>query len=149
MNIFLLLLSVAAIVILESFLNRTHTGRAIRAVADDADAAALSGINVRRTFAIAMGLASATAAVAGFCVSMKWTFYPSSGGHYLLIAFVVVVLGGLGDIRGTLMAGIMFGLIQVIGGANYGMLISYIFLMIVLIFNPGRWLERKTGVKAR
>ena len=136
LNILLLILSVVSILVLEVFLVKTHLGRAIRATADDEEAAALSGINVKRTFAAAMGLASATAAVAGFCVSMKWTFYPSSGGHYLLIAFVVVVLGGLGEIKGTLFAGFLFGLMQVIGGANYGMLISYIFLIAMLIINP-------------
>lgn len=136
LNILLLILSVVSILVLEIFLARTHLGRAIRATADDREAAALSGINVKRTFAAAMGLASATAAVAGFCVSMKWTFYPSSGGHYLLIAFVVVVLGGLGEIKGTLFAGFLFGLMQVVGGANYGMLISYIFLIVMLIINP-------------
>ena len=138
LNILLLILSVVSILVLEIFLAKTHLGRAIRATADDEEAAALSGINVKRTFAVAMGLASATAAVAGFCVSMKWTFYPSSGGHYLLIAFVVVVLGGLGEIKGTLFAGFLFGLMQVIGGANYGMLISYIFLIAMLIINPKR-----------
>ena len=138
LNILLLLLSVVSILVLEVFLAGTHLGRAIRATADDREAAALSGINVKRTFAAAMGLASATAAVAGFCVSMKWTFYPSSGGHYLLISFVVVVLGGLGEIKGTLFAGFLFGLMQVIGGANYGMLISYIFLIVMLIINPKR-----------
>ena len=136
LNILLLILSVVSILVLEVFLGKTHLGRAIRATADDEEAAALSGINVKRTFAAAMGLASATAAVAGFCVSMKWTFYPSSGGHYLLIAFVVVVLGGLGEIKGTLFAGFLFGLMQVVGGANYGMLISYIFLIVMLIINP-------------
>lgn len=145
LNIFLLILSVASILLLELYLNKTHLGRAIRATADDAEAAALSGINVKKAFAAAMGLAAATAAIAGFCVSMKWTFYPSSGGHYLLIAFVVVVLGGLGDIRGTLIAGFLFGLIQVIGGANYGMLISYIFMIIMLVANP---FKRDSGISS-
>lgn len=136
LSIILSLISVGAIILLMVFLNRTYTGRAIRAAADDPRAAELSGINVAKTFSAAMGIAGAAAGIAGFCVSMKWTFYPDSGGHYLLIAFVVAVLGGLGDIRGTLAAGFIFGLIQVIGGANYGMLISYIFLIIMLVTNP-------------
>ena len=136
LNICLMLLSVLSIVLLMVFLNHTHMGRAIRAAADDVEAAKLSGINIGRTFSAAMGISAATAAIAGFCVSMKWTFYPSSGGRYLLIAFVIVVLGGLGDIKGTLLAGFLFGLIQVISGANYGLLISYIFMIIVLVSNP-------------
>lgn len=142
LNIILLFLSIVVILLLTLFLERTNTGRAIRAVADDSDAAALSGINVAHTFAVAMGLATATAAIAGLCASLKWTFYPTSGGYYLLIAFVVVVIGGLGDLKGTLVAGVLFGIIQVIGGANYGLLISYIFLIVVLVFNPRALLGR-------
>ena len=67
---------------------------------------------------------------------MRWTFYPSSGGDYLLIAFGVVVIGGMGSIPGTLVAGLIFGLAQVIGGANYGMLISYILLILMLAVRP-------------
>ena len=67
---------------------------------------------------------------------MKWTYYPSSGGSYLLIAFVVVVIGGMGSVPGTMVAGVLFGLAQVIGGANYGLLISYVMLLIVLVIRP-------------
>lgn len=135
LNVILMVLSILTVLSLIFFLDRTYIGRAVRAVADDSEAAALCGINAQKTFSIAMGIAAATAAIAGFCVSMRWTFYPASGGHYLLTAFAVAVLGGLGSIKGTLTAGFFFGLIQVIGGANYGMLISYIFLIIVLISN--------------
>ena len=67
---------------------------------------------------------------------MKWTFYASSGGSYLLVAFVVVIIGGLGSVYGTFVAGLIFGLAQVIGGADYGLLISYILLLIVLVLKP-------------
>ena len=142
LNIILLVLSVVMIVVLKFVLDRTSIGRAIRATADDATAAALSGINVPHTLAVAMGIATATAAIAGTCVSMKWTFYPTSGGQYLLIAFVVVVIGGLGNIKGTLIAGILFGFMQVLGGANYGLLISYIFLILLLVLDPRTWIQR-------
>ncbi len=147
LNIILLIVCAVFIFVLRTFLEKTDIGRAIRATADDTEAAQLSGINVAHTFAIAMGIATAASAVAGTCVSMKWTFYPTSGGEYLLIAFVVVVISGLGDIRGILLAGVMFGLMQVIGGASYGRLISYIFLIVLLVFNPreifGRMLRDK------
>ena len=83
-----------------------------------------------------MGVSMATAAIAGLCVGMKWTFYASSGGSYLITAFIVVVIGGLGSIPGTFIAGILFGLAQAVGGANYGLLISYVLLLIVLVFKP-------------
>lgn len=129
-------ISLIAILILTLFLRRTYMGRAIRATSDDTAAASLMGVSVKKTYAIALGIAMATAAVAGLAVGMKWTFYPSSGGDYLLIAFGVVVIGGMGSIPGTLVAGLVFGLAQVIGGANYGTLISYILLIIMLAVRP-------------
>ncbi len=132
LNILLLALSGTAILLLHLFMKGTSAGRAIRAVSDDTEAAMLSGINADRMVAIASGIAAATAAVAGLCTGLKWTWYPSSGGHYLLIAFVIVVIGGLRNVGGTFAAGIAFGLMQVIGGASYGMLISYIFLILIL-----------------
>ena len=129
-------ISLVTILILTIFLRKTYMGRAIRATSDDTTAAALMGVSVKKTYAIALGIAMATAAVAGLGVGMRWTFYPSSGGSYLLIAFGVVVIGGMGSIPGTLVAGLVFGLAQVLGGANYGQLISYILLIIMLAVRP-------------
>lgn len=136
LDIIIFALSIAAILVLTLFLRKTYLGKSIRATSDDTQAAALMGVNVKRTYGIAMGIAMATAAIAGLCVAIKWTFYPSSGGSYLLIAFGVVVIGGMGSIPGTLVAGLVFGLAQVIGGANYGMLVSYIILIIMLAVRP-------------
>ena len=133
LNLVLFSISLCMIVCLWLFLNRSYTGRAIRATADDPDCAALSGVSVQRIYAVAMGLSMASA---GLCVGMKWTFYDSSGGRYLLIAFVVVVIGGMGSVPGTLVAGLLFGLAQVVGGANYGLLISYLTLLLVLVLKP-------------
>ncbi len=138
LNVVICIVSLACIGALTFFLKKTYIGRAIRAVSDDQDAARLSGINVGRVFAIAMGVAMATAAVAGVCVGMRWTFYPSSGGQYLLIAFIVVVIGGMGNIPGTLLAGLGFGVVQVVGGANYGLVIAYVAMLIALAIRPGR-----------
>ena len=136
LDIILLVISLVTILILTMFLNKTYMGRSIRATSDDTQAASLMGVSVRKTYAIAMGIALATAAVAGLCIGLKWTFYASSGGSYLLIAFGVVVIGGMGSIPGTLVAGLVFGLAQVIGGANYGLLVSYILLIIMLAVRP-------------
>ena len=133
LNIVLFMVSLVTVLALTFFLNHTYTGRAIRAVSDNREAAALSGINVKKIYAVAMGLAMACSAVAGLCVGMKWTFYPSSGGEYLFTAFIVAVIGGMDSIPGTLLAGFGFGLAQVIGGANYGLLISYLVMLLVLV----------------
>lgn len=136
LDIIIFAVSLLTILALTLFLKKTYLGKSIRATSDDTQAASLMGVNVKRTYAIAMGIAMATAAIAGLCVGIKWTFYPSSGGSYLLIAFGVVVIGGMGSIPGTLVAGLVFGLAQVIGGANYGMLVSYIILIIMLAVRP-------------
>lgn len=136
LDIIIFAVSLLTILALTMFLKKTYLGKSIRATSDDTQAASLMGVNVKRTYAIAMGIAMATAAIAGLCVGIKWTFYPSSGGSYLLIAFGVVVIGGMGSIPGTLVAGLVFGLAQVIGGANYGMLVSYIILIIMLAVRP-------------
>ena len=119
LNLVVFAISLITILVLTLFLRKTYMGRAIRATSDDTVAASLMGVSVKKTYGVAMGIAMATAAIAGLCVGMRWTFYPSSGGEYLLIAFGVVVIGGMGSIPGTLVAGLVFGLAQVIGGANY------------------------------
>ncbi len=145
LNLVLCAVSVVSVAVLTLFLNHSYTGRAIRAVSDDQDAARLSGINVMKIYAVSMGVAAASAAVAGLCVGMKWTFYPSSGGQYLLTAFIVVVIGGMGSIPGTLLAGLGFGLAQVVGGANYGLLISYVVMLIALAAHPKNTIWKYEG----
>ena len=136
LTLILFVVCLVTIGLLTLFLRKTYLGRAIRATSDDTAAASLMGVSVKKTYAIALGIAMATAAVAGLAVGMQWTYYPSSGGNYLLIAFGVVVIGGMGSIPGTLVAGLIFGLFQVAGGANYGVLVSYILLIIMLAVRP-------------
>lgn len=136
LNLLVFGVGVVIVLALYYFMRSTYLGQAIRATSDDTTAAALMGVNVKRTFGLAMGIALATAAVAGVCVGMPWTFYSVSGSQYLIIAFGVVVIGGMGSIRGTLIAGLVFGIAQVLGGSNYGMLASYIVLIVMLIVRP-------------
>lgn len=136
LNLLVFAIGVVVVLLLDVFMKKTYLGQSIRATSDDTTAAALMGVNVKRTYGIAMGIAMGTAALAGLCVGMPWTFYPTSGSQYLIIAFGVVVIGGMGSIKGTLIAGLVFGLAQVLGGTNYGMLVSYIVLLVMLIVRP-------------
>jgi len=124
------------ILILHFFLQKTFIGQSIRATSDDTVAAGLMGVNVRRTYGVAMGIALATTAIAGVVVGMPSTFYPTSGSEYLIIAFGVVVIGGMGSIKGTMVAGFVFGLACVLGGANYGLMAAYLVLLIMLAVRP-------------
>jgi branched-chain amino acid transport system permease protein len=134
------LVGVAIIILLGMYMKGTYMGRSIRATSDDTEAAQLMGVNIKSTFAIAMGISMMTAGVSGVFIGMLFNFYPSSGSSYLIIAFAVVVIGGIGNIYGTLAAGVIFGLAQVVGGfafgSSYQQLIGYVVLLIMLVVRP-------------
>jgi len=134
------IVGVAIIIALAMYMRGTYMGRAIRATADDTEAAQLMGVNIRNTFGIAMGIAMMTASVSGVFIGMVFPFYPSSGPTWLIVAFAVVVIGGIGSIYGTLAAGLIFGLAQVVGGyfvgQQYQQLIGYVILLIMLVVRP-------------
>jgi len=125
---------------LHEFLRRTYLGKAIRAAAQDRKAAQLMGINTDRVYAFTFGIATALAAVAGVFLGLTFPFTPVSGMPFLIIALGVVVLGGLGSIVGTFVAGMAFGLAQTLGGYFFGvaaqMLVAYTMVLVVLAVIP-------------
>ncbi len=133
---------VACVIIigLTVFMQKTNYGRAIRATSDDAMAAELMGVNTKMAYAVAMVICMGITAVAGVLVGSTFTFYPSSGTQYLIIAFGVVVIGGMGSLFGTLIGGIILGVAQLLGGFIFGsgvqMLIAYIVLLVILATRP-------------
>ncbi|HUW64071.1 MAG TPA: branched-chain amino acid ABC transporter permease, partial [Spirochaetia bacterium] len=134
------LVGVAVILGFALFLKKTYLGLAIRAASDDDYAAALQGINAKMVYAYTMGAAMVTAAIAGVLVGMTFTFNPYSGSQYLILAFGVVVIGGLGSVSGTLAAGIILGVAQLLGayyiGTGSQLLAAYLVLLIVLAVRP-------------
>jgi branched-chain amino acid transport system permease protein len=138
----LLVLAVAVVVLLglQYFLSSSRYGRMIRAVADDQEAAQLSGIDYRHVFGIAAAIAFGTAALAGIAYGMESTFYPFTGTETLLLfAFAAVVIGGLGSLWGTLIGGIVLGVAQQIGGqinSSYYFIAGYIIFLAVLVVRP-------------
>jgi branched-chain amino acid transport system permease protein len=132
--------SVIMIAGLHQFLKSANLGRAIRAASDDEGAAELMGVDTGVAYAYAMGIAAMTAAVAGILVGMTFTFYPHTGPQYLLIAFGVVIIGGVGSMLGTLLGGIILGLAQLLGahffGPGFQLLAGYIVLLAVLCLRP-------------
>ena len=133
--------------ILHLIMKKTYIGWAIRASSDDLTAAKLMGINPKRIYALAMGVAVITAAVSGVLVGMTFTFYPHSGTQYLIIAFGVVIIGGLGSLPGTFLGGLILGVSQLVGGRIIGpglqSLSGYIILIVVLTIRPQGILGRK------
>lgn len=133
-------LSLAAVFALSALLTRTHLGRAIRATAQNRPTAMLAGIDVDRIALIAFGLGTALAGVAGVALALIYSFYPTVHFFWIVKAFLVVVLGGVGDVRGTLAAALLLGVAE----GLLGSLVSfawvdvsvYVLLMLVLLLRP-------------
>jgi branched-chain amino acid transport system permease protein len=121
-------------------LQRTALGRDIRASSENPQAAAVLGVNVRVVHGFVYGLAAALAAVAGVLVGLTFDFTPSAGITYLLSGFVVVVLGGLGSVKGTLFGGLMLGVTESVGAAFFGDgyrdFIGFVLFLVVLSLRP-------------
>lgn len=131
--------AVAAIGLLQLVFYRTSLGRLLRATSDDPEIVPLMGGNNAHIFAIATMLASLVVAVAGIFLAMKTNFDPAAGPARLLFAFEAVIIGGLGNIWGTLLGGIILGVAQTIGAqidAGYQILAGHLAFLIVLIVRP-------------
>lgn len=145
-------LAVVFIIALHLFLTRTYFGKAVRATTQDAEAASLSGINVHLTFLISCGVGLALAGIAGVVIVSSYSITPSGGLSWLLVAMVVVVLAGEGNINGVLPAGLFLGIIEAasvfVTGASYREVISLIVFILVLMIKPeGFFAKRKMGAK--
>ncbi len=122
------------------FLYRTDMGQAIRATAQDRDAAQLMGINVKRMSIIAFGLGTSLAATAGALIAPTYYIFPQVGSVFTLKAFVITVLGGMGSIVGATLGGVLIGMSESIGGVYLGSgwkdVIVFILFLLVLLFKP-------------
>jgi branched-subunit amino acid ABC-type transport system permease component len=139
----LVLIFVVAVVVLlglQYFLSASRYGRMIRAVADDREAAQLSGIDYRHVFGIAAAIAFGTVALGGIAYGMYSQFSPTTGTDtILLFAFAAVVIGGLGSLWGTLLGGVVLGVAQQIGAQiniSYEVLAGYLVFLAVLALRP-------------
>ncbi|MFD2793891.1 branched-chain amino acid ABC transporter permease [Promicromonospora vindobonensis] len=141
-----LAVAVTVIAAVQLFLARTTTGRAMRAVADDAGAAAMMGVDPKHMYAVATALAFATLALAGVFVGMSTQFSPGYGDLVLLFAFEAVIIGGLGSLWGTLAGGVVLGLAQTIGAQidpQSGVLAGHLVFLAVLVVRPGGLMPRR------
>jgi len=146
-----LIFAVAVIVLLglQYFLSRSRYGRLIRAVADDKEAAQLSGVDYRHVFGVAAAIAFGTVALGGIAYGMYSQLAPTTGTDtILLFAFAAVVIGGLGSLWGTLLGGVVLGVAQQIGAQiniSDETLAGFIVFLAVLVIRP----EGLTGHRAR
>lgn len=139
LSIAVFVVAIVVLLSLQYFLSRTGTGRMVRAVADDQEAARLVGIDHRHIFAVAASVAFATVALAGLAFGMYSSFSPTSGASWLLFAFEAVVIGGLGSLWGTLLGGIVLGVAQSIGAQidpSLQILAGNVVFLVVLAIRP-------------
>lgn len=133
-------MAVILMVVLSTYLSRTFTGRAIKAVAQDEGALRLMGVDPVRVKRIAFGLATAVTAVTGALLIIVGPVEPGLGRIYIGRTFCVVVLAGLGSVPGTLVAGLILGIAESIvlstAGAAWAPAVSFGILLLVLAVRP-------------
>ena len=132
-------IAVAVIWGLQFIFYRTALGRGFRAVSDNQDIAQLMGLNKAHVFGVAMALALAVVAIAGILLGMRTSFDPAIGGGRLILGFEAVIIGGLGNLWGTLAGGVILGVAQTVGARidpGFQLLAGHIAFLVVLAVRP-------------
>jgi len=139
-GLFGLAIAVIVGVALYFVLARTSFGKHVRAATQDSEAAGLCGINVQRTYLISTGIAVALAGIAGVIVVSSYSISPNGGLRWLLVAFVVMMLAGEGNLNAIIPAGLVLGLLEAVGvllvGASYRQVVALVIFIVILIFRP-------------
>jgi branched-chain amino acid transport system permease protein len=122
------------------YLRRSLTGKAIRALMDEPEGAQLVGVNLTRLHGVCFGLGIAMAAVTGSLISMLFELTPFVGLPYTVTALVVVILGGLGNVAGSLLGALLLGVVETAGvylaSSDIRLISSYAVLSLILILKP-------------
>ncbi|MEL6204920.1 MAG: branched-chain amino acid ABC transporter permease [Pseudomonadota bacterium] len=140
--------AVAVIGGLQWLFYKTPLGRAFRATSDNQDIAQLMGLNKAHVFGLAMALALAVTAIAGIFLGIRTSFDPSIGGGRLIFGFEAVIIGGLGNLWGTLAGGIILGVAQTVGAVidpGWQLLAGHIVFLLILAVRPNGLFPRVSG----
>jgi branched-chain amino acid transport system permease protein len=133
-----LVVAIVFLLALQLFLKKTFTGKAIRATVQNWEAASLMGIDIHKVYLLAFSIGAALAGVAGTLVAINYSIYPTMGLGWTLKALIVMVLGGLGNIPGTLAGGLVLGVTESATSffinSNYREVAGLILFLLVLIF---------------
>ena len=141
------LISIAITLALMVFIKRSYLGMAIRATVQDRDAAMLMGINVPRLFLLTFAAGSALVGLAGCIMLPLYSTFPTVGLNFVLIAYVIVVLGGMGSMEGAFLGGICIGIVQSLSGyyvaPAYGQLFYFAVFLLVMVVRPNGLLGQR------
>jgi branched-chain amino acid transport system permease protein len=151
-DIFVILSAVVLMIILQFIIRRTKTGKAMRAVSLDQEAAVLMGVNVDKTISITFAIGSALAAAAGVMIGLYYgTINPLMGIIPGLKAFVAAVLGGIGIIPGAMVGGFVMGILETMvsgyGNSMYRDAVAFGVLILILLIKPTGLFGKNTGEK--
>ncbi|MCF8034927.1 MAG: branched-chain amino acid ABC transporter permease [Desulfarculaceae bacterium] len=140
MRVLCISMAVGIIILLQIYLNRARMGVAIQATAQNRNAAQLMGININLIYGLTFALGSALAGLGGVLYGTIFAIYPTMGAIPTLKAFVVTILGGMGNIRGAIFSGFILGVAESLGGAyvsmEYKNAIGFVILILVLLIIP-------------
>lgn len=132
------------------FLAYSRTGQAIRAVAEHPDVAQICGIDVVRIRMVTFGLAAAMAAAGGVMLPMTYSVSPAIGSDFILKAFAIIIIGGMGNFLGALLGGLLLGVVEAfIGGfitTQWAEASAYLLLVLVLMIRPTGLLGKADAV---
>ena len=125
--------ALAAFAFLYWLIRKTETGRALQATAQDRQAAALMGIDTQRMFALGWGIGAACVGVAGALLTIFFYVFPDVGASFALLAYVAVALGGFGNVPGTLAAGVVVGVVEVMSGLLIAPTLKYVAVFLIYL----------------
>jgi branched-chain amino acid transport system permease protein len=149
LRLFCLAFSCTAIVFLQVFLNRSKLGVAIRATSQNRFAAQLMGIDIDRIYALTFGVGAALAGIGGVLYGTTFAVHPLMGAMPTLKAFVVTILGGMGNLRGAIFGGFILGVAESLGGnyisMEYQHAIGFCIIILVLLLRPSGLFGVKEG----
>ncbi len=140
LRLYVILASALVIVAMTIFIDRTKTGQAIRAVADNRDAAILMGVDVRSIPLIVFSISSALGVIAGIMVGMLFAIAPGIGEGLVVKGFAVLILGGLGSMPGAILGGLVLGITESLAAgfisSAYKDVIAFVVMILVLLVRP-------------
>jgi branched-chain amino acid transport system permease protein len=150
LEILIVVLALVMMVALDRFISRTRLGRGIRAVAQNPDSAALMGVNKNRIISLVFLLGGLMAGIAAVMYMLKIGSTRYDAGFNLgIAAFTAAVLGGIGNLRGALLGGLVIGLFENYGaglfGSNYRNVVTFVLLIVILMFRPSGILGEALG----
>ncbi len=133
-------ITIGMVIALFLFLKKTYLGKALRATAENKRAAQLMGINVSRLYYLALGLGNACVGIAGGILVPMYAVFPTVGQYFVLTAFVVVVLGGMGSMTGALIGGLVIGVVEAFSGFYLAPalkeVVYFLVFILILVFKP-------------